>query len=56
MMVYVNNKSPHGKLGDKTPKDAFLGVTPNIGNLNIFGCPFYIHVPIEKRTKIEPLG
>jgi hypothetical protein len=23
-------------------------------HLRIFGCPVYIHVPVEKRTKLEP--
>jgi hypothetical protein len=23
-------------------------------NFRIFGCPIYIHVPVEKRTKLEP--
>ena len=27
-----------------------------IKHLRIFGCSFYIHVPEEKRTKLEPLG
>jgi transposase InsO family protein len=52
--VYVQNKSPHRILGDKTPKVTFPGVKPEIGHLRIFGCPIYIHVPVEKRTKLEP--
>ena len=43
-------------MGDKTPEKAFTGVKPKIGHLRIFGCPLYIHVPMEKRTKLEPLG
>jgi uncharacterized membrane protein YvbJ len=31
-------------------------VRPKIGRLKIFGCPVYIHVPKEKRTKLEPSG
>jgi hypothetical protein len=54
--VYVQNKSPHRILEDKTPKEAFTGVRPEIGNLRIFGCPVYIHVPKEKRMKLEPSG
>jgi len=41
-------------LGDKTPEEEFSRVKPNIGNLRIFGCSFYIHVSMEKRTKLEP--
>jgi hypothetical protein len=54
--IYVQNKSPHRILGDKTPEEAFTGVKPEIGHLRIFGCPVYIHVPVEKRTKLEPSG
>jgi hypothetical protein len=43
-------------LGDKTLEEAFSGVKPEIGHLRIFGCPVYIHVPVEKRMKLEPSG
>jgi transposase InsO family protein len=56
MTIYVHNKSPHRILGDKTLKEAFTGVKPEIGHLRIFGCPVYIHVPMEKRMKLEPSG
>jgi hypothetical protein len=54
--VYVQNKSPHQILGDKTPEEAFTSVKPEVSHLRIFGCPVYIHVPKEKRTKLEPSG
>jgi hypothetical protein len=31
-------------------------VKPEIGHLRIFGCLVYIHVPVEKRMKLEPSG
>lgn len=37
-----------------TPKEAFTEQKPEIGHLRIFGCPDYIHVPREKRTKLDP--
>jgi transposase InsO family protein len=36
--VYVQNKSPHRILGDKTPKEEFIGVKPEVIHLRIFGC------------------
>jgi hypothetical protein len=54
--VYVQNRSPHRILEDKTPEEAFIRVRPEIGHLRIFGCPVYIHVPKEKRTKLELSG
>jgi hypothetical protein len=44
----------HRILEDKTPEEAFTGVKPEVSHFRIFGCPIYIHVPIEKRTKLEP--
>jgi hypothetical protein len=54
--LYVKNMSLDKILGEKTLEEAFLGVKPYIGHLRIFGCPIYIHVPMEKRTKLEPSG
>jgi hypothetical protein len=31
-------------------------VKPEVGHFRIFGCPIYIHVPKEKRTKLDPSG
>jgi hypothetical protein len=52
--VYIQNRSPHKILGEKTPKETISRLNPVIGHLRIFGCQFYIHVPVEKRTKLEP--
>jgi hypothetical protein len=54
--VYVQNKSPHKNIRNMTPKEAFIGVKPEVGHFMIFGCPIYIHIPKEKRTKLDPLG
>ena len=34
----------------------FSGEKPEVIHLRIFGCPVYIHVPKEKRPKLEPSG
>jgi hypothetical protein len=31
-------------------------VKPEVGHFRIFECPIYIHVPKEKRTKLDPSG
>jgi hypothetical protein len=56
MTVYVQNKSPHMILEDKTLVEAFIGVRLEIGHLRIFGCSVYIHVHKKKRMKLEPSG
>jgi hypothetical protein len=52
--IYIYNRCPHKILEDKTPKEAFIGVKPEVSHFRMFGCLVYIHVPVEKRTKLEP--
>ena len=52
--VYIQNRCPHAILKDKTLEEVFSRIKPEVGHLRIFGCPIYIHVPKEKRTKMEP--
>ena len=40
-------------MGDKIPEEAFIGEKLEVRHLKIFGCLVYIHVPKEKRTKME---
>lgn len=55
--VYVQNRMPHRALGsNKTPEGMFTGKKPKVSHLRIFGFPVYLHVPKEKRTKLDPLG
>jgi hypothetical protein len=54
--VYLHNKSPHCILEEKTSEVAFTSRRPKIGYLRIFGCPVYIHIPMEKRKKLQPSG
>jgi hypothetical protein len=55
-VVYVQNRSPHRILKNMTPEEAFSGKKPSVEHLRIFGCPVYIHVPKDKRKKLEPSG
>ena len=54
--MYVQNRTPHRVLDNKTPEEAFSGEKPKVSHLRIFGCLVYIHIPKEKRTKIDPSG
>ena len=54
--VYVQNISPHRVLGNKKPKEMFSREKPKANHLRIFGFPVYLHVPKEKRSKLEPSG
>jgi hypothetical protein len=55
-VVYGQNMSPHQILKNMTFKEAFTGVNLEVGHFRIFGCPVYLHVPKEKRSKLDPLG
>ena len=39
IVVCIQNRSSHSHLRDKTPKEVFSKVEPNISDLRIFGCP-----------------
>ena len=45
---------PHIVLKNKTPEEVLFGKKPEVNHLRIFGCPVYIHIPKEKRTKLDP--
>jgi hypothetical protein len=55
-VVYVQNRLPHSALGLKTPEEMFTGKKPEVSHLKIFGCPVFIHIPKEKRNKMDPSG
>jgi transposase InsO family protein len=54
--VYVQNRLSHSALGFKTPEEMFTGKKPEVSHLKIFGCPVFVHIPKEKRTKLDPSG
>jgi hypothetical protein len=54
--VYGQNRSPHQILKNMTTEKAFTEVKPEVEHFRIFGCPVYLHVPKEKRSKLDPSG
>ena len=54
--LYVQNRTLHRVLDNKTPEEDFLGVKPEVSHMRIFGFPVYIHIPKDKRTKLDPSG
>jgi len=54
--VYVQNRMPHRAFGNKTPKELFTGKKLEVSHLRIFGCLVYVHIPKEKRSKLDPSG
>jgi hypothetical protein len=52
----VQNKSPHKVLENKTPKEMFSGEKTEVNHFTILGCHVFVHIPKEKRTKLDPFG
>eukprot|EP00253_Pinus_taeda_P016539 PITA_16539 len=50
---YLVNKSPSSMLKDKTPQEVWIGKKPFLSHLRVFRCDAYVHVPKEKRTKLD---
>ena len=42
--VYLQTRSPHRVLGNKTPEEAFSGKKFEVGHFQLFGCLTYTHV------------
>ena len=54
IVVYIQNSTPHKVLKNKTLEEVFSSKKPVVSHLRIFGYPVYIHIPKEKRTKLDP--
>eukprot|EP00794_Sanderia_malayensis_P011639 gene11639-biopygen9313 len=51
--VYLWNRSPTVALDGVTPYERFFGKKPDVGNLKTFGCKAFVHIPSEKRSKLD---
>ncbi|GIL57256.1 hypothetical protein Vafri_12510 [Volvox africanus] len=52
---YLRNISP--VVGSTTtPYETFFDERPDVSHLRIFGCTAYVHVPKEKRNKLDPVS
>jgi transposase InsO family protein len=51
-VVYLKNRSPT-KAVRTTPYEAWHGVKPNLSHIRILGSTAYIHIPSEKRVKLD---
>jgi hypothetical protein len=48
------NRTPIIAIHGMTLKEKFTGKKPNVSHLKVFGCITYMHVPDEKRSKLDP--
>ncbi|CAF4953476.1 unnamed protein product [Pieris macdunnoughi] len=51
--VYLRNRSIASGLDNKTPIEIWTGTKPDVSNLRIFGSKAMVHIPKEKRLKLD---
>ena len=51
-VVYLKNRSPTTAVAT-TPYELWHGIKPNLSHLRIIGSTTYVHIPKEKRTKLD---
>lgn len=54
LAVYVLNRSGTSTIKGKTPYELWHGKSASIENLRAFGTGVYVHIPKQKRRKMEP--
>jgi hypothetical protein len=53
-VVYMHTIIPHKLIENKTLEEIVSREKLKVKHLRIFGCPVFVHVPKEKRTKLDP--
>ena len=53
MAVYLFNRSPTRSVWGKTPQEVWSGRKSGISHLRVFGCIAHVHVPDERRAKLD---
>ncbi|XP_077220995.1 putative mitochondrial protein AtMg00710 [Tasmannia lanceolata] len=51
---YLVNTTPLTAISCKTPEEVWSGKPSDYSILRIFGCPAYIHVKNDQRSKLDP--
>jgi hypothetical protein len=50
---YILNMSPSSMIFETNPNELWLGKNPLVSHNKVFGCDGFIHVPNEKRSKLN---
>lgn len=51
--VHVQNRSPTSAVENKTPEEAWSNMKPSMNYFRVFGCVSHVHVPDQKRSKLD---
>ena len=52
--AFVRNMCPSASTRRKAPIELLEGIVPKLYEVHVFGCVCYVHVPKEKRKKLDP--
>jgi hypothetical protein len=53
-VVYIMNRTPIATVHGMTPEEKFTSKKPDVSHFRVFGCIAHVHVPDEKRSKLDP--
>ncbi|KAE8686874.1 cytochrome P450 71A9-like [Hibiscus syriacus] len=53
MVCYLINRSPMASLAEKVAEGVWTGHEVSFDHFRIFGCPAYVHVPADERSKLD---
>jgi hypothetical protein len=53
-IIYIMNRTPITIVHGMTPEEKFTSKKPDVSHLKVFGYIAYVHVPDEKRSKLDP--
>ena len=51
--IYVINRCPTLAVKNVTPEEAWSGVKPSIDHFWVFGCITHVHIPEERKIKLD---
>uniref|UniRef100_A0A2N9EPJ3 CCHC-type domain-containing protein n=1 Tax=Fagus sylvatica TaxID=28930 RepID=A0A2N9EPJ3_FAGSY len=54
MACYIINRSPRVALDEKVAEEVWTGQEVDYSFMRIFGCPAYVHISGEDRSKLDP--
>jgi hypothetical protein len=52
--TYIQNRSPHRSIKDKTPYEAWSSLKPEVTHFPVFGSHAWARIPSEKRKALDP--
>jgi len=53
-IVYIMNRTPTAVVHGMTLEEKFTSKKPDVLHLTVFGYIAYVHVPDDKRSKLDP--